>query len=211
MNVKGNEADNTAIEMTAIDEYKFSSNFDVLKNLSKGMYANRLLTHDLVRMKYDTLDFNMVQPTVEQTITNEDGSQETIDYLQKAADAKNFEDDFTHLGKGLLATEKSDVMGSPESSISFYPTNFAHDVRFKEDLGAQGVKGEVKANLNIIPSRVEQWMQSRLVQGQQAANIKLNIRAPGLSTRTVGDLIEFKLPPEYVEDRDGQTQSQHHT
>ena len=213
MNVKGNEADNIAIEMTAVDEYKFSSNFDVLKNLSKGMYANRLLTHDLVRMKYDTLDFNMVQPTGEQTITNEDGSVETIDYIQKALDAKNFEDDFTHLGKGLLATEKSDVMGSPEASISFYPTNFAHDVRFKEALGAQGVKGEVKddARPNIIPNRVEQWMQSRLVQGQQAANIKLNIRAPGLSTRTVGDLIEFKLPTEYTEDRDGQTQSKHHT
>jgi hypothetical protein len=54
-------------------------------------------------------------------------------------------------------------------------------------------------------------MQSRLVQNQQANNIKLNIRAPGLSTRTVGDLIEFKLPTTYLEDRDGYTQSQGHT
>ena len=54
-------------------------------------------------------------------------------------------------------------------------------------------------------------MQSRMVQSQQMNNIKLNIRAPGLSTRMVGDLIEFKLPTQYVEDRDGITQSSQHT
>ena len=206
------EATNVAVEMTAVDSYSFSSNFDVLQNLSKGMYANRLLTHDLVRMKYDTLDFNLLEPTGEQTKVNEaTGATEVLEFLIQAADAKNFTDSFTHLGTGKLATEKQDALGSPESMMSFYPTNFAHDVRFKEDLGAQGVKGGVKSNLNIIPNRVEQWMQSRLVQGQQATNIKLNIRAPGLSTRAVGDLIEFKLPTEYIEDRDGYTQSQHHT
>jgi hypothetical protein len=73
------------------------------------------------------------------------------------------------------------------------------------------VKGGSKGDLNIQPSRVEQWMQSRLVQNQQANNIKLNIRAPGLSTRSVGDLIEFKLPTTYLEDRDGITQSDNHT
>tara|TARA_B100001013_G_scaffold312246_1_gene217788 strand:- start:725 stop:2500 length:1776 start_codon:yes stop_codon:yes gene_type:complete len=214
LNAKGNEATNVAVEMTAVDSYSFSSNFDVLQNLSKGMYANRLLTHDLVRMKYDTLDFNLVDPTGEQVKVNEDtGGTEVLEFNTLAADAKNFGDSFTHLGTGKLATEKQDALGSPESMISFYPTNFAHDVRFKEALGSAGVKGEVKADArpNIIPNRVEQWMQSRLVQGQQAANIKLNIRAPGLSTRAVGDLIEFKMPTQYTEDRDGFTQSSHHT
>ena len=208
------EASNIAIEMTAVDAYSFSSNFDVLENLTSGMYANRLLTHDLVRMKYDTLDFNMHEPSSmsgETRIDPDTGAVEIIETQQQAADVKNFSDSFTHLGQGKLATELQDALGSPESVMSFYPSNFAHDVRFKEDIGTRGVKGEVKSNLNIIPNRVEQWMQSRLVQNQQANNIKLNIRAPGLSTRTVGDLIEFKLPTTYLEDRDGYTQSQGHT
>ena len=212
LSAQKSEVVNVAVEMTAVDQYSFSSNFDVLDNLSRGMYANRLLTHDLVRMKYDTLDFNLQKPSGQQTIVNEaTGGTEIIEILTQAADKKNFEDVFTHLGTGKLATEKQDALGSPEAVISFYPTNFAHDVRFKEDLGSQGVKGGIKSNLNIIPNRVEQWMQSRLVQTQQASNIKLNIRAPGLSTRSVGDLIEFKLPTAYLEDRDGSTQSQHHT
>jgi len=214
MGTNKDEASNIAIEMTAVDAYSFSSNFDVLENLSAGMYANRLLTHDLVRMKYDTLDFNMHDPTSiggETRIDPDTGAVEIIETQQQAADVKNFSDSFTHLGQGKLATEKQDALGSPESVMSFYPSNFAHDVRFKTDLGSRGVKGEVKSNLNIIPNRVEQWMQSRLVQSQQATNIKLNIRAPGLSTRAVGDLIEFKLPTTYLEDRDGYTQSQGHT
>ena len=133
--------------------------------------------------------------------------------MTQKADAKNFSDKFTHLGSGKLATEKQDALGSPESVIAFYPTNFAHDEVFKEAIGSAGVHGEPKdeAAPNIQPSRVEQWMQSRMVQSQEINNIKLNIRAPGLSTRTVGDLIEFKLPTQYLEDRDGRTQSQHHT
>ena len=212
---KTNESTNIAIEMTAVDAYSFSSNFDVLENLSTGMYANRLLTHDLVRMKYDTLDFNMVDPSAtgkQVTINEETGGTEITESTHKTpADAKNFSDSFTHLGTGKLSTEKQDALGSPESVMSFYPSNFAHDIRFKEDLGSRGVKGEVKSNLNIIPNRVEQWMQSRLVQSQQANNIKLNIRAPGLSTRAVGDLIEFKLPTTFLEDRDGITSSDGHT
>jgi len=215
LSAQPNEPKNIAVEMTSVDSYHFSSNFDVLKNLQNGMYANRLLTHDLIRMKYDTLDFNLVdkaslQRKIDMTA---DGAEQVIEYLKQANDAKNFVDGFTHVGAGKLATEKQDALGSPEAKMSFYPTNFAHDEIFKEALGSEGIHGEPKdeARPNIIPSRVEQWMQSRMVQSQQMNNIKLTIRAPGLSTRTVGDLIEFKLPTQYIEDRDGFTQSQNHT
>ena len=215
LGAQNNELKNIAVEMTSVDQYQFSSNFDVMSNLRKGMYANRLLTHDLVRMRYDTLDFNLVNKKAQERniVRDSEGAEKVIDYLQQSADAKNFTDKFTHLGMGKLATEKQDALGSPESVIAFYPTNVAHDQRFKEAIGTQGVHGQPKddAAPNIQPSRVEQWMQSRMVQSQEINNIKLNIRAPGLSTRTVGDLIEFKLPTQYLEDRDGVTQAKHHT
>ena len=212
MEAKKDDVKNVAIEMTAVESYQFSSNFDVLENLTKGMYSNRLLTHDLVRMKYDTLDFNIHDPeNLEETVTKlADGTTEVLNVKKKADEAKNFSDNFTHLGKGKLCSINQFAMGSPESVISFYPTNFAHDVRFKDDLGPEGVMGTVKSQLNIIPNRVEQWMQSRMVQSQQLNNIKLSVRAPGLSTRTVGDVIEFKMPTQFLEDRDGKTQSTHH-
>ena len=212
LGTKANDIENVAIEMTAVDSYSFSSNFDVITNLQRGMYSNRLLTHDLVRMKYDTLDFNLITPSKTQTsIDPTTGATVDQEFAQQSAEAKKFSDDFAHLGKGTLATEKQDALGSPESAITFYPTNFGHDIRFPEDLGAKTVHGYTKGKMLITPTRVEQWMQSRMVQMQQASNIKLNIRAPGLSTRSVGDLIEFKLPTQYIEDRTGVTQAQHHT
>ena len=217
LKAKGDDAKNVAIEMTAVDSYQFSSNFDVLENLKKGMYTNTLLTHDLVRMTYDKLQFDYFgedDQGSEVIIDEESGGVEIKDYAKAAKDAKTFNDTFTHLEKGKLCTPNQNALrkntSKEEALLCFYPTNFGHDVVFKEDLGAESVKGHVKASLNIVPNRVEQWMQSRLVQSQQINNIKLNIRAPGLSTRTIGDLIEFKLPTEFVEDRTGVAQSQQH-
>ena len=78
-----NELKNVAVEMTSVDSYSFSSNFDVMKNLQNGMYANRLLTHDLVRMKYDTLDFNLVDKAAlseKIKVNDETGSTEVMEF-----------------------------------------------------------------------------------------------------------------------------------
>jgi len=217
LRAKGDNAKNVAIEMTAVDSYQFSSNFDVIENLQKGMYTNTLLTHDLVRMTYDKLQFDYFDQSDQASeiiVDDSTGGMEIKEYAKAAKDAKTFHDTFTHLEKGKLCTPNQNALRkkatTEEALLCFYPTNFGHDVVFKEDLGAEGVKGNVKSSLNIIPNRVEQWMQSRLVQSQQINNVKLNIRAAGLSTRTVGDLIEFKMPTQFVEDRTGMTQSKHH-
>jgi hypothetical protein len=203
----------TAVEMISVSAYEFTSNFDIVENLQAGMYANRLLTHDLVRMKYDTLDFNYVQAeNLEQKVEKDpsSGATSVTEYKQQAADAKKFSDDFSHLGKGKLCSVDQDALGFPDGHICFYPTNFAHEVRFKEDIGSMGVHGAPKGNLNIISNRVEQWMQSGLVQQQELENIKVSIRAPGMSSRCVGDLIEFKLPTTDTTDRDTETAATPH-
>ena len=213
------EFKNVAAEMTAVDSYQFSSNFDVIENLSKGMYTNTLLTHDLVRMTYDRLQFDMydVDEQGTEVITAIPGGPDVMEIkelVRAAKDASTFSDTFTHLQKWKLCTPNQDALRkqptTEEALLCFYPTNFGHDVVFGEDLGSEGVSGNVKSSLNIVPNRVEQWMQSRLVQSQQANNIKLNIRAPGLSTRTVGDLIQFNLPTEFLDDRGGMVASTHH-
>jgi hypothetical protein len=201
-----------ASEMTAVDDYTFSSNFDVLENLSKGMYTNTLLTHDLVRMTYDRLQFDMydVNELGTEVITAIPGGPDVMEikeFVKAAKDARTISDTFTHLEKGKLCTPNQDALRKQptkeEALLCFYPTNLNHDVVFGEDLGAEAVSGGVKSSLNIVPNRVEQWMQSRIVQNQQINNIKLNIRAPGFSTRTVGDLIEFRLPTQDLSDRPG--------
>jgi len=195
-----------AMEMTSVDQFEYTSNFDVLENLTKGMYANKLLTHDIVRMKYDTLDFNYIDRSIQrkEKIILSDGTEEEKDRILSAADKKNFADSFAHLDQGLLCTSFQKGLGSSDAHVSFYPTNFGHSevTHFKDGIGIKTVKeGSELGPLNIVPSRVEQWMQQRIVQNQQINNIKIFIRAPGRSNRMVGDVIEFKIPSPNLENR----------
>jgi hypothetical protein len=196
---KVSAAERTAMEMVSVDNYEFTSNFDVLENLTKGMYANKLLTHDLVRMKYDTTDFNYIDRSIQrkEKIIRSDGSEEEKERIISAADKKNFADGFAHLDKGSLCTDYQHALGSSDAHVSFYPTNFGHSEipHFKNGIGVKTVKeGDIMGPLNIIPNRVEQWMQQRIVQTQQLNNVKVFIRAPGRSNRMVGDVIDFKIP-----------------
>ena len=200
------QAERTAMEMVSVDQFEYTSNFDVLENLTNGMYANKLLTHDIVRMKYDTLDFNYIDRSIQrkEKVILSDGTEEEKDRILSAADKKNFADSFTHLDEGLLCTSYQKGLGSSDAHVSFYPTNFGHsEIRhFKDGIGIKTVKeGTELGPLNIVPSRVEQWMQQRIVQNQQINNIKIFIRAPGRSNRMVGDVIEFKIPSPNLENR----------
>ena len=145
----GDDFKNVALEMVAVDSYSFSSNFDVLQNLSKGMYTNTLLTHDIVRMKYEKLQFDLYDQKelgTEVIDLSEFGmGTEIIEYSKASKDAKTFNDTYTHLEKQKLCTPNQDALRKipekEESLLCFYPTNFGHDVRFPEDLGAEGVSG----------------------------------------------------------------------
>jgi hypothetical protein len=46
------------IELNNIDAYKLEHTFDTLRNISSGLYASRLITHDIVRKKIETHDFS---------------------------------------------------------------------------------------------------------------------------------------------------------
>jgi hypothetical protein len=201
---------NIASEMVSVNSFKFSGQFDIVKNLQKGMYSNRLITHDLVRMKWDTLDYNYFDPNATLLKTTRDATTGATEVTPNtdlpAADKKNFFDTFAHMGAEKLSTINNFALGAPTSSVSLYPTNFAHEIRFPtghSDLLELSVYGKPARNLNITPNRVEQWMQSRQVQIQQLENIKVNITAPGLSSRSVGDMIEFKLPSNFLENKSG--------
>ena len=199
-----------AMESIGVEDFSFSSNFDVLDNLTKGMYANKLLTHDLVRMKFDYVDFQYINPA-DQAVSrrvNNNGMEETIPKTQTAADRKSFMDEFAHLDDGDLCTIEQEALGAPEAHIIFYPTSLGHDTipHFSSGIGSKSVHGGPKGPLNIVPNRVEQWMQQRVVQEQQLNNIKLVIRAPGRSCRNVGDVIDFKMPSPSKLERGAQNQ-----
>ena len=54
-----------------------------MENLGVGMYANRMITHDLVRMKVEEWDYHYTEPPDEISV---DGTTKTKNWDKKAKD-----------------------------------------------------------------------------------------------------------------------------
>ena len=57
-----NMGENKQSSYEAVTSYRLVDSFDTMKNVALGMYANRVITHDLIRMKVDRKDFHYVTP-----------------------------------------------------------------------------------------------------------------------------------------------------
>ena len=66
-NVKGGTGETDIIkEMQTVDSYAIKDQFDTLKNLSNGVYASKMVTHDIFNKTFSELDFdyNTYFPTI---------------------------------------------------------------------------------------------------------------------------------------------------
>jgi len=79
-NVKGGTGETDIIkEMQTVDGYEIKDQFDTLKNLSNGVYASKMVTHDLYNKTFTETDFdyNTYFPTIFHT--EHDGSGGKVD------------------------------------------------------------------------------------------------------------------------------------
>ena len=79
-NVKGGTGETDIIkEMQTVDGYSIKDQFDTLKNLSNGVYASKMITHDTYNKTFSELDFdyNTYFPTIFHT--EHDGSGGKVD------------------------------------------------------------------------------------------------------------------------------------
>ena len=204
----------------SVTEFHVVHTFDTVRNPGLGMYANRVLTHDLVRMKWSKNDFHYVTP--EETISFVDATTgaETIrpNPDKPAKEENTSEDDFFKADPGKVCSNAADMLGKPETYTSLYPSNkgiyfkFAKGIRStafidKEgdlspggDFEAQTVHGGPPSdNPKETEKRVEEWLGQRTSQKRQLETIKLQFSVPGDSAREVGDLIWFQYPSENPE------------
>ena len=206
-----------AEERNSVSEYHLVHTFDAVKNLGLGMYANRVITHDLVRMKWTKNDFHYISP--EDTISFIDattGAVTTTPNTEKpAAEEDTKIDNFAKADPGKVCSNASDLLGKPEAYTSLYPTNKGIYFKFGKgqrstaiidengelspggDFESQTVfGGPPKDNPKETEKRVEEWLGQRISQKRQMQTIKVQFSVPGDSAREVGDLIWFQFPSE---------------
>lgn len=146
-NVKGGTGETDIIkEMQTVDNFEIKDQFDTLKNLSNGVYASKMITHDIFNKTFTELDFdyNTYFPTIFHT--EHDGKGGLVDNKGQLP-LFNYKDDkmISDKPEGTLnfvsTTEKlqNDYEGPEGERIM--PTSMAQKLSFKSQVLSLDCKG----------------------------------------------------------------------
>ena len=180
------------------------------------MYANRVITHDLVRMKWAKSDFHYIEPSDIVESSDSSGATTTRPNSDKPVDDENtIINNFIRSDPGKQCSNAADMLNRPETHISLFPTNRGISTKFNEGIRSVTYKdktgttqvgaesqaksvdgGSPKETPVEMEKRVEEWLAQRISQKRQMQTVKIQFDAPGDSAREVGDLIWFNLPSE---------------
>jgi len=155
-------------DVYTVIRYDFLNIFDVLKNISNGMFSSQLFAFDILRQKVTKQEFNY------NTLFNS---------------AKHIEGQGTTNTPAPFHNEYKDRTGKSItenylSVLKMYPTTKEHNT--------DGAITEYQPG--IKPNLVENWLLSRVSQLSQLNYFKLKLVVPGNTFLTVGSIIEFELP-----------------
>ena len=187
------------IAFNNVEEYSVDSIFDVIDNMREGMYAARLITHDIVRMRYETIGYRylekkddlLIEMLSEDVTTATPVSGESLDESTKKLA------DFTiSLGNGKLCSVHHDCLideeGGEGARLKLMGTNFNHS--YFMQMNRKALKGTGGAEPGINETNLEYRTQKRDSQFQQLDNIKITLKLAGDSSLRVGDIIWWHMP-----------------
>ena len=194
-------------------EYKIDGLFDIIDNLRAGMYASKLITHDMTRMRYDITGYSYIlrndtplavaDPATGIETETQSGSSEPEASKKKLADLTL---SLARSGAGgKLCTDKNDLLHDSDDGerckIKFMATDLNHAYFFeanRKEAGGAKEKGIKESNL-------ERRVQLRDSQLQQLDNIKLTLRMYGDSSLRVGEIINFYAPSQTLQEGSEET------
>ena len=208
-----NMGENKQSSYESVTSFRLVDSFDTMKNVALGMYANRVITHDLIQMKIDRRDFHYVTPPSTISMIEADGSVSSKQNTEEGDKEKTQIDVSVSTEIGRLCSDNADFLGKPEAHISLVPTTYgqagALNTGPKKEITGYGKDNLAEAKPQAVTDRdgfsikedikenhVEDVIARRISQRLQLDSVKINFSAPGDSSREVGDLISFDFPTE---------------
>ena len=188
------------IAFNNVEEYSIDNLFDIIDNMREGMYAAKLITHDIVRMRYESIGYRYIEKK-EDLLTEmlaEGVTTEVASGSESADKSDKKLADFTiSLGNGKLCSYNHDCLidedGGEGARVKLMGTNFNHSF-FLESNRAAGAIGGGGAEPGINETNLEYRTQKRDSQFQQLDNIKISLKMAGDSSLRVGDIIYWHMP-----------------
>ncbi len=189
-------------------EYEIDGLFDIVDNLRAGMYASKLITHDMTRMRYDITGYSyIIRDDTPLTLPEPETGVETETQsggIEPEASIKKISDLTLSLARsgaaGKLCTDKNDLLHDSDNGerckIKFMATDLNHAYFFEANRkAADGPKEK-----GIRESNLERRVQLRDSQLQQLDNIKITLKMYGDSSLRVGEILNFYAPSQTLQE-----------
>jgi hypothetical protein len=211
----------------AVQEFEVLKSVDTFDSLGSGMYANRVITHNLIDMSIHSANY-FYKPQQDNMIVEDNGVPTTKKNTNKLdGDTEVSVDNFITAEGGALCSDHADFLNRPESHVSLYPTNRGESSKFAggavKDI-IPSLDGTIKAGYGMTHKtpagtepigiaeeerNIEEVLGKRISQKLQMKSIVISFTVPGDSSREVGDLIYFSYPTDRSEVRDTGMMEEH--
>ena len=196
-----------------VSSIKFLSVFDVLSNIVGGMYGSRLLTYDPITQMIgeDNVNFTSNVRASKREPNLFLGGQKIFyneyNYLNEYENFRHISEkstDGNSLGGFPLNSNRHVGLGGPFSSYKYKSTNFRHEIKQHIAMLERGVSPNNK-NYDRYDNQVERTILTHNAQKRMMKNIVVEIRVQGDHNRTIGEIVELKLPSFVYPDEPGHT------
>lgn len=179
----------------SVISYKSHSAFNVLDNLRGGLYSGRLLTYDPITKRIGTIQRDPIK-----NVVSNNTSKKYTNKLQTSTQKQTYYeydyyqqfDNFRHVDKFPLTNDYHYGRGSSETFYKYQSTNLGHNQKKIINVLQNTMKGDYS-----VDKQVERWMIQRYAQNRMLKNVVMSITVPGDHNRTVGEIINLKLPSNY--------------
>ena len=187
------KADSTGVETLAQGEQRyndihFMSHFDKAKNAMTGMYASKLITHDILRKKITQYDFNGYNEFVK---LNHVGTYPIIssssDVDVKSASVPRTTFAPPEKDNNFPVTTERSLSHMTDSRVIFYPK---HDQMYSKNRN------------DLYDNKAEEWRVQRIAQMKAYDNIIFIVDIAGNSTLRVGQTVDLEIPSPEATDSD---------
>ena len=175
--------DHTQIEGLAaghvkVDKIIYDNQFHKIKNIKRGQYSSKLITHDIVKKKIVQHDFNGFNEWFAYNhlgafppLSNSDTEIQTGNTYRTSL-APPFD-------SNMAITEGRQISDYTDSRVDFYPK---HDKLYAKDIAHE------------YDNRVEDWFQRRNQQMQLFDGVTMQVECAGISFIRVGMTVTLQVP-----------------
>ena len=182
-----------------VNSYKFISTFDSVSNLAAGMYNSKLLTYDPVTQIIGANKFEKPSLTSLRNSKILKGNKRAVFYEYNYLDEfKNFRHVRSDKTFPVISRDHF-AYGESDSFYKYQSTNFEHN-----QIGSintlQNVMTDNSFNCSSFDKQVERYLLPHYAQKRMMKNIIVEIRVSGDHNRTIGEVVELKLPSYFFND-----------